>query len=751
MKSKSNKVNKIQNIYSLTPMQEGMLFHYLQDTKTSEYVVQEVYITDKVLDESHIKAALELLSMRFDVMRTSIVYEKLKEPRQLVYKERNLEYSFEDISSYSYEEQDELIEKIVADDLKRGINLQRDTLVRLKYIKSNEKSRLLWTSHHIILDGWCSQYITSLFNEYYQALSSGVSVQKLKIQIAKERASSPEYVDFINWLKNQDKNKARKYWSEVLDGYDNVAEIKPSQIPEPTKEQMKRMAVKLSDDTLVKIVDLIKQEQITPNIIAMAACGILLQRYTNEDDVVFGLVVSGRNADISGIEDIVGLFVNTIPVRVCIKKETTLRELLRSLQKQNIESSSYDYCALTDIQSASNTNSDLIKVLFTFENFVQGQGVDSAESEQDNLMFSLEFAREQTNYGISIGAMFTDDVYAFNIMFNPNEYCDNEIYRLLNNLVKICDEIAEKIDIPVVDIEMTTEEEKQRILVDFNSTDTDYPKDKTIVELFEEQAAKTPENIAVVFEEEKLTYAELNAKANSLAHKLRELGVKSDDFVAIIADRSIEMIAGIYGIIKSGGAYVPIDPTYPEDRIAFMLEDCAPKAVLKYTSESIDLKTEVPVIDLGSSDVWNGNYNNPELINKPNDLAYCIYTSGTTGKPKGVIIEHHGVVSMYDYLEKLYEVTEEDNVLQFANYIFDASVWEMTLALYSGATLVLISSDKITDTAEFEKYVFEKNVSLTLLPPQFFRQTDVKSFRTVTTGGSASDRDIVMHVKENCR
>ncbi|MGN1223705.1 MAG: amino acid adenylation domain-containing protein, partial [Ruminococcus sp.] len=251
--------------------------------------------------------------------------------------------------------------------------------------------------------------------------------------------------------------------------------------------------------------------------------------------------------------------------------------------------------------------------------------------------------------------------------------------------------------------------------------------------------------------EESLTYAELNEKANVIAHKLREQGVKPNDFVAILAERSIEMIVGIYGIIKAGGAYVPIDPTYPEERIHYMLEDCAPKVILKYTTERIALSTEIPVIDLGNSKVWKGTFENPEHVNTPNDLIYCIYTSGTTGKPKGVMIEHHGVVAMQNYLEKLYDVTENDNVLQFANYIFDASVWEMTLALYSGATLVLIPSDKITDTVEFEKYIIENNVTLTLLPPQYFRQIDTDVFRVITTGGSASDSDVVKHVKENCR
>ena len=228
----------------------------------------------------------------------------------------------------------------------------------------------------------------------------------------------------------------------------------------------------------------------------------------------------------------------------------------------------------------------------------------------------------------------------------------------------------------ISELNVLTEDEKHLILNEFNATETEYPRDKTVVELFEEQVGRTPENTALVYEDERLTYAELNEKANNLAYRLRELGVGPDDFVAILADRSIEMIAGIYGIIKAGGAYVPIDPTYPEERISFMLEDCAPKAVLKYTEENIRIPSEIPVIDLGNSEVWEGASKNPEHVNKPEDLIYCIYTSGTTGKPKGVLIEHQNVVKLVkncDYTE----LNEETVILQTGQLMFDASTFEI--------------------------------------------------------------------------
>jgi len=549
------------------------------------------------------------------------------------------------------------------------------------------------------MDGWCLGILVGKLFDYYFRLEKSETVDSIKNEIEEEGSKTGEYSEYIEWLGKQDVEKAEKYWEDELEGYDSDCEIKAINKPEPTLEHMREMWGESDKETTLKLKNIAEGNESTINTVAEIAVGIMLQSYSGSKDVVFGKVVSGRNADIDGIEDMVGLFINTIPVRVTAENEDTVTELIKRQQKKSVESTNYDYCSLADIQKKTAQGSELIKVLYVFENYTSG----SEEDNSENSGITLESGREQTNYGISISGFEGDGKLSFKIMYDPNIYCEEEARMVLERLLKICEEMANKPDAKVCELETVTEAEKQLILNDFNATETEYPRDKTVVELFEEQVNKTPDNTALVFEDKKLTYAELNARANSLAHRLRELGVKPDDFVAIIADRSIEMIVGIYGIIKAGGAYVPIDPTYPEDRIRYMLEDCAAKAAVVYTMEKQCIPENISIIDLSDNSVWKYSEENPEHVNKPSDLAYCIYTSGTTGKPKGVMLEHHGVVAMQDYLENLYEVTENDNVLQFANYIFDASVWEMTLALYCGATLVLVSHDTITDTAAFEK------------------------------------------------
>ncbi|MCI6888881.1 MAG: condensation domain-containing protein, partial [Ruminococcus sp.] len=564
MKSKNEKAKLIQNIYDLTPLQEGMLFHHLYNNESTGYIIQECYDVNSEMNLEFLDKALMLLSMKHDALRTAIMYEKMKAPKQVVFKERKIELSVEDLSGKNEDEQDKFTEQILASDLKRGIDLQKDSLMRLKYINLGGKSTLLFTSHHIIIDGWCSNTVTAEFLDFYLKLNDGMPFDSLKKAIIDERAHNCEYVDYINWLKKQSKSKGMEYWKNLLADYDNIAEIKPMQKPEHSDEQVKNMEIIIPEKYVTKLLDIIKNTGSTINTAAEVIWGLTLQSYMREKDVVFGKVVSGRNADIDGIENIVGLFVNTIPVRINVNENDTFSNLLKNQQIQGTNSSEYDFLSLSDVQNFTEQKSELIKTLFVFQNYFSGAEPekDEIDSDESGFGFKLRTMREQTEYPITVQSACFGNVFLFEIKYDPNIYVESEIKLILDRILKISEEVADNPDVPFNKLEKVTEKEKELILNDFNATETEYPRDKTVVELFEEQVAKTPDKIALVIEDEKLTYSEFNARANSLAHKLREIGVKPDDFVAIIADRSIEMIAGIYGIIKAGGAYVPIDPTY---------------------------------------------------------------------------------------------------------------------------------------------------------------------------------------------
>ncbi|WP_033679169.1 non-ribosomal peptide synthetase, partial [Bacillus gaemokensis] len=737
----------IEDIYSLTALQEGMLFHNVMDRESTSYIVQSVYTLHGEVDNEKVGQALKFLARKHGVLRSAIAQQNISKPRQLVLENKKVEYEEINLTQLSESQQEKKISEVISLDVKRGFNLETDSLLRVKYIKlKNESHKLIWSFHHIIMDGWCISLVFGDFLRYYEQLKNDVSIEDIEHMIEKEKEKTAGYNEYAKWLEGQDKEKGLEYWTELLSEYEEPAEIRPMKKPALTDEQMGRIRVSLEKEISQRLNEMALSNNVTLNTVMEAAWGVVLQKYNGNDDVVFGKVVSGRTAKIKGIEEIVGLFVNTIPVRVKREADMTVVELLRVLQKQGIEGSSYDYCSLPEVQNQTKLGSALIKTLFAFENYYVDR--ERLKSSKNGLQIEMESTREQTNYTLNITAHFDGEKLYYDIMYNPNVYEKSEIQSILTRIKAVLQDMSLNPQKKLIEIETTTEEEKTLIVGEFNNTSSEYPREKTVAGLFEEQVEKTPNHIAVTFEDEEITYRELNQRANALAHKLRSLGVKPDDYVAIMAERSVEMIVGIYGIIKAGGAYVPMDPTYPKDRIEYMLEDCTPKAVLTYKAE---IETEIPVIDLAEHSVFIGEEENPVQVNQSSDLLYVIYTSGTTGKPKGVMVENRGVIAMREYLMELYQITEKDNILQFANYIFDASVWEMTISLLTGATLKIASSEEISDVNVFNEFVSDSEITITLLSPQYYMQAKPEGLRILTTGGSASNAEIIKKASSDCR
>jgi len=362
----------VEKIYGLTPLQEGMLFHNLESDESTGYVLQNVFTLNKILDKQTICSALRLLSMKFEILRTSFIYEGISDPKQVIYTVREPEFE--------YIENDDP-ERIVQSDLKRGFDLESDTMLRMKSIVSSAgESTLIITMHHIVVDGWCLTTVINKFMEYYDRLSNGVSEKMLADEIIAENKETASYSTYIEWLGGQDKEKAMKYWEEQLAGYDSDCNIVPASKPESTEEQMRKQLIGLTPEVTKKLRKIAEKCECTINTVAETAVGIMLQAYSGSNDVVFGKVVSGRNADIPGIENIVGLFINTIPVRVTVDDKIRVRDLIVQQQKQGTESTNYDYCSLADIQGLTPQGNELIKVLYVFENFDSGLDNEGANT-----------------------------------------------------------------------------------------------------------------------------------------------------------------------------------------------------------------------------------------------------------------------------------------------------------------------------------------------------------------------------------
>jgi bacitracin synthase 3 len=723
MKINNENADLIKGIYSLTPLQEGMLFHSLEDRESSSYVLQNIYHISGGIEEDTFIKALGLLEQKYDVLRTVILHEKISKPRQVVLKSRKLEYEKTDLTDLGAEAQKEVLAEIAKKDIKRGFHLQKDTLMRIKLVVLNkESSKLIWSMHHIIVDGWCMSILFGDLIRFYELLKKGKSLPELEQLAEEQKWETAEYGEYIKWLERQDPEAGLKYWQELLSDYDTVAEIKPLKKPEAASEQVAEVSLCLSRIASEELQRLAADNQVTLNNVAEAAWGIVLQSYNNSRDVVFGKVVSGRNAGLKGIERIVGLFINTIPFRFKCEANTTVSELLLELKQQGIDGSSYDYCSLAEIQSSTRQKSDLIKTLFVFENYY----VDESNQKEDKkgLQVEYESAREQTNYGISVYVYMKKQQLNFTVLYNPGEYEKEEMEILLARIEQVLLQMAEVPCRRVLELEVITQKEKDIINNSFNDTNTAYPGNKTVAELFEEQVIKTPEEIALVFEDKQLTYRELNDQANQLARKLRSLGVGSDDFVALIAERSIELFVGIYGIIKAGGAYVPIDSTYPMERIRYMLTDCEPKAVVIYRYEE-ELETEVPIIDLEIGDVFSEETENLTRQNNSEDLIYSIYTSGTTGRPKGTMLKHSNVVNycirnQHNVYGKVIR-EEHTRILSVTTLSFDIFVTEAILPLLHGMTIYLTSQEEQNSQRKLNELVQKYDIQVIQTTPSKFK------------------------------
>ena len=674
------KGNNIEKIYSLTPMQEGMLYHKQLDEQSTGYVLQaRIHITGKLKIEK-VKESLVLLAEKYDVLRTVIVFsKKSNKPLQVVLNDRKIECNVIELPD-STEKENEIV-NIQRADIRRGFNLYKDSLLRVTVLrKLEEEYVLLWSSHHIIIDGWCMSLLFRDFMQYYEALAEGSSFSSMQERVQEEKKDIASYDEYIRWLKKKDMEEGLSYWENLLADYNEAADI-PSLSPSRNfEEQVEEEVYAIDKELTRRLQKLSGSINVTMSTVVETAWGILLQKYNRNTDVVFGKVVSGRNADIQGIEKAVGLFINTIPTRVKCEESTTVEEMLGQMQQQAITSMKYDYCPLAEVQGRSALGSNLIRTLFAFENYYIDESVNQGIR---GFNINMESSRGQTNYGISLNAFIREEL-ALKIMYDPMEYGIEEIRTLLGRMELLLQQIVADPGKKISELSVVGEEEENLILKTFNYTAVEYPSGKTVVELFEEQVSKTPNNIAVVYEEEEMTYAELNSKANQMAYKLRELGVKPDDKVAIITQRSIEMIIGIYGIIKAGGAYVPMDSDYPEERIKYMLEDCQPKAILVGKAK-LPVETNIPVIDLFDREIYTGEIENPEHVNTPNDLIYVIYTSGTTGTPKGVMIEHRALNNYVSYY-----INNRIAIESFPLYTtisFDLTVTSIYLPLLTGKTI----------------------------------------------------------------
>ena len=679
------KTKNVSEIYPLSPMQQGMLFHSLYAPDSGVYFEQMTFKLKGNLKVDALRESWQLVVDRYSSLRTFFVWENPSTPLQVVLKQVELPWSNLDWRDLSATEQQQQLSQMLSRQRESGFQLNLAPLMKCTLIQlSDETYQLLWSYHHLLIDGWCLSIIFKEVFSFYEAKLTGKN----------GNLPTPRpYRDYIAWLNEQDQETASEFWRETLVGFSAptplVVDKHPYQNPQPHSDYQE-LELCLSAQVSGQLESVARQHYVTLSTLVQGAWALLLSRYSGDEDVVFGVTVSGRSASLDGLETMVGLFINTLPLRLQVSPGDKLRDWWQQIQQLMSQLQTYCYTPLVEIQGMSEVPGGipLFESILVFENYP----VDSSLLNNESLL-SLEEIKsfEKTNYPLTVVAVPGEQL-SIKIIYDPVRFDEDTIRRMLGHLQTIFSAIVDNPQLVVGELPLLSPEERHQLLVEWNDTASDYPKDKCIHELVEEQVEKTPDAIAVVFEQEQLTYHQLNQRANQLANYLQNLGVRPEVLVGICVERSVEMVVGLLGILKAGGAYVPLDPNYPEERLSYMLEDSGVEVLLtqqslleslpSHTAQVVCLDSEWPAIEQHSGD-------NLDVGVTSDNLADVIYTSGSTGQPKGVAIEHHSPVALCHWAKQTFTTGQLSGVLGATSICFDLSVFELFVTLCLGGRVIL--------------------------------------------------------------
>lgn len=701
------KNKNIESIYPLSPMQQGMLFHTLYEPQSGVYLEQFCLTLSGNLDISVFQQACVRVVKRHPVLRTLVVWEKQEKPLQVVCKQVELPWQNYDWRSLSATEQQERLEAFLQADRVQGFVLDKAPLMRFTLIRvADDTYEFVWSFHHLLIDGWSWPILCKEVFAFYSALLKGKYLY----------LNTPRpYRYYINWLQQQDLRAAEIFWRQQLHGFTSPTRLLLDRGEAHNLQQPKTYHEQhccLSATITAALQSQAQQYHLTLSTFVQAAWAILLGRYTDESELVFGATVSGRPPTLSGVESMVGLFINTLPIRVKVPTATPLWQWLRQLQTQQVERSQYSWCPLVEIQAISEIPPEfpLFESIVVFDNYPQ-------DTSLSNLGKSIKITKrrviEQTNYPLTIIAVPGQEL-SLRILYDGSRFDQETINRMIGHLVTLLEGTIANIEQTVAEIPMLTATEQRQILV-WNDTQTDYPH-KCIAQLFEEQVERTPDAVAVSFQSQQLTYQQLNYQANKLAHHLQKLGVKPEVRVGICVERSLSMVVGLLAILKAGGAYVPLDPRSPQERLNYILSDSQASLLLTDSSNALsEQPLTVVCLDTHSEIFCQNSQENPVNKVTPENLAYVIYTSGSTGKPKGVAMSHSSLVNLL-YWQMDESALSCAKTLQFASISFDVSFQEIFSTWCNGGTLVLITEKLQKDGFALLQLIAQEKVERLFLP-----------------------------------
>ncbi|MFE4534669.1 amino acid adenylation domain-containing protein [Streptomyces scopuliridis] len=691
--------SRIEDLLPLSPLQEGLLFHsqYAEDDGEAldVYTVQIAVDLDGALDAGRLRAAAATLLRRHANLRVAFRRRKNGDPVQLVHREVELPWFEADFGGEPAERQETLLAEFMAADRVRRFDLRRAPLVRFTLIRLGEnRCRFLLTNHHILLDGWSGPL---LMRELFVLYTGG------------ELPPVTPYRDYLSWLGRQDRRAALDAWRDAL-----------GEVGEPTMVAAdagraavvpQDLLVTLTEEVSDGLTETARRCGVTLNTVVQAAWGVLLGRLTGRDDVVFGGTVSGRPSAIPGVENMVGSFINTLPVRVSARPADSWARLLERQQRGQVALLPHHHLTLAEVQAQSGVVGELFDTLVVFENYpVEADGLGEPA---EGIRITGAVGQDATHYPL---ALFPAPGRRMRIRlgYRPDLFDRDRAQGILDALVGILIQIGADPEAPVGRVRTLPEAERHRLLTEWNDTSApvgaDFP-----VGRFEQNAVRTPDATAVVDADGEVSYRELDARANRLARHLTGLGVGPESWVAVALPRGAALVTALLAVLKTGGAYVPLDPEYPADRIGYILDDARPCALVTDSSvtglpEADGLRRVVlddpavaaAIAQLPGTGPLDADRTAPP---HPANPAYAIYTSGSTGRPKGVVVSRANLANLVADMRTRFDVGAADRLVAVTTIAFDIAALELFVPLSAGAAVVVASRDEVLDPSALARLI----------------------------------------------
>ncbi|MUG94902.1 amino acid adenylation domain-containing protein [Scytonema sp. UIC 10036] len=748
---------------SVSQVQKTTSFHPLSFAQQRLWFINQLALNSPVYNipiiinlTGHINVAvleksLNEIIRRHEVLRTNFIVNESK-PVQVIKSDVALTLSVEDLRELSESERTKEVQRLSTLIAQQPFDLSREPLWCAKLLRNAEQEyKLLLTLHHIIADGWSTKVLIKELAALYEAFSQGKPSPLPELPI--------QYVDFTywqhQWLQSEQIQPLLEYWKQQLSGNLPVLNLPTDRPRSPVQTFNGAQAKLVLSQTLTKALKKLSHEEgVTLFMTLLTAFKILLYRYTGQTDIVVGSPIASRNR--AEIESLIGFFVNVLVLRTDFSGDLSFQDLLARVKSTALEAYVHQDLPFEKLVEELQPNRDLsynplFQVMFVLQNVpkpnlsLSDVSVTYEEGYNGTSKFDLTLFMENSEQGLVATCEYNTD------LFNPDT-----ITRMLGHFQTLLSSIVSDPKQRISELQLLTPPEVQQLLVEWNDTKKEYPQDKCIHQLFEAQVEKTPSDIAVIFEKQQITYRELNNRANRLARYLHQLGVKPDVMVGICMERSIEMVVGLLAIMKAGGAYMPLDPAYPKERLAFTLADSQVSVLLAHPHLVNDLppnSAQLVCIDTDSTAFADYSAENVVSNVNPENLAYVIYTSGSTGKPKGVQIPHGAVVNFLSTMRQIPGLAKEDILLSVTTLSFDIAALELYLPLIVGARLVLVNQEVIADGTQLLKELVSNDVTVMQATPATWRILVTAGWQSqnsikILCGGEALDSSLAHQLLE---